>query len=174
MTHASFVRLAALLSGFGLALMGAARDSAAAGDSDAAAAADSTYTWSAELVDFDRDSNTVTVKARVVEPPEKLDLAILRAGDRAMLTWSGLSTAAGIRALERGAKSSYDRMTLPVEFVSSELEGRYVSFKVSVPSEGSEAISKLHPGEWVTATSPPRPKDASEAVRSIRPYVNGR
>lgn len=128
----------------------------------------STYTWSAELVAFDRAANTVTVKARMVETADtELDLD---AGDEAVLTWSGISTAAGIRAIEPGDDSSYDRMTLPIEYVSSELDGRYVSFKVPVPAADAAKIAALSPGQWVTATSPHQPQDATEAVSSIRPY----
>ena len=131
-----------------------------------------TYTWSAELVAFDAASNTVTVRAPLVSNPERTNLAALHAGDRAVLTWSGLSTAAGVRAIERGNTSSFDRMTMPIEFVSSELEGRYVSFKVPIPAKDAAAIGKLSPGVYVTATSPLRAKSAADAVTSIRPYAN--
>ncbi len=129
-----------------------------------------TYTWSAELVAFDAASNTVTVKAVLVSNPERTDLSVLHAGDHAVLTWSGLSTAAGVRAIERGNTSSFDRMTMPIEYVSSELDGRYVSFKVPIPAAGAAAIGNLRPGTYVTATSPLRAKSAVDAVTSIRPY----
>jgi hypothetical protein len=132
--------------------------------------ADETYTWSAELVAFDAASKTVTVKAIMVSNPEATDFSALRAGDRAMLTWSGLSLAAGVRAVQRGETSSFDRMTMPIEYVSSELDGRYVSFKVPIPAKDAGAIAKLSPGAYVTATSPLRAKSASEAVAAIRPY----
>ena len=131
---------------------------------------DAAYTWSAELVAFDSASNTITVKAMLVSNPEATDLSALRSGDRAVLTWSGLSTAAGVRAVERGNASSFDRMTMPIEYVSSELDGRYVSFKVPIPATHAAAIGKLSPGTYVTATSPLRAKSAVDAVTSIRPY----
>jgi hypothetical protein len=131
---------------------------------------DKTYTWSAELVVFDAASNTITVKAMLVSNAEATDLSSLRAGDRAVLTWSGLSTAAGVRAVERGNTSSFDRMTMPIEYVSSELEGRYVSFKVPIPAKDAGTIAKLTPGTYVTATSPLRANSAAEAVAAIRPY----
>ena len=102
--------------------------------------------------------------------PEATDLSALRAGDRAVLTWSGLSMAAGVRAVQRGDTSSFDRMTMPIEFVSSELDGRYVSFKVPIPAKAAAAIAKLSPGAYVTATSPLRAKTAAEAVTEMRPY----
>lgn len=130
----------------------------------------SPYTWSAELVAFDQAASTVTVKARRVETTDRELKLELDPGERAMLTWSGISTAAGIRDIEPGETSSYDRMTLPVEYVGSELDGRYVSFKVPVPAEAAAKLSQLAPGQWVTATSPHRPQSAQDAVVSIRPY----
>jgi hypothetical protein len=133
-------------------------------------AADATYTWSAELVAFDAASNTVTVKTMLVSNPEKNDLPALHAGDDAVLTWTGLSTAAGVRAIERGNTSSFDRLTMPIEYVASELDGRYVSFKVPIPAKDAAKIARLSPGAYVTATSPLRAKSADEAVTEIRPY----
>ena len=132
--------------------------------------ADATYTWSAQLVAFEAASNAVTVKAMLVSNPEKTDLSALHAGDDAVLTWTGLWTAAGVRAIERGNTSSFDRMTMPVEYVASELDGRYVSFKVPIPAKDAEKIARLSPGAYVTATSPLRAKSADEAVTAIRPY----
>lgn len=142
----------------------------AASQSAADSSEPASYTWSAELVQLDAAANTVTVKARLVEHPDAGDVAALQAGDRAMLTWSGISTAAGIRAIEPGDRSSFDRMTMPVEFVSSELDGRYVSFKVPVPAADVQTIEQVMPGQWVTATSPLQADDPTEAVSSIRPY----
>jgi hypothetical protein len=142
-------------------------DKASAASSDRA---DTTYTWSAELVDFDAASNRITVRAMLVSNPEQTDLAALHAGDRAVLTWSGLSMAAGVRAVQRGSSSSFDRMTMPIEYVASELDGRYVSFKVPIPARDAAAIAKLTPGTHVTATSPLQAKSMEEAVTTIRPY----
>lgn len=128
------------------------------------------YTWSAQLVAFDAASNTLTARAMLVPDPEKNDLAALRAGDDAVLTWSGISSGVGVRAIERGSASSFDRMTMPVEFVGSELDGRYVSFKVPIPSSDAAALAQLGAGAYVTATSPMRARSANESVISIRPY----
>jgi hypothetical protein len=160
-----------------LALIGMSAPKAAAADNtdkplDKAEATLATYTWSAELVTFDQEARTVTVKSRFVENPESASLSTLHEGDHAMLTWSGLSTAAGVRAIERGNTSRFDRMTMPVEFVSSEPNGRYISFKVPIPAHDSDKIAKLSPGDWVTATSPLSAKNLTEAVASIRPYTD--
>jgi hypothetical protein len=148
-----------------LALIGASAAIAATGDA-------TTYTWSAELVAFDEANRTVTVKSLVVNEPGMHKVAGLSAGDRAMLTWSGINTAAGIRALEPGDTSAFDRLTMPIEYVSAEMDGRYVSFKVPIPAENAAAIQRLNPGDWVTATSPLHTTNPMEAVRSIRPYVD--
>ena len=63
---------------------------------------DATYLWTAELVAFDEPSNTVTVKAPLVTNPETTDISALQPGDHAVITWYGLWTAAGVRAVERG------------------------------------------------------------------------
>ncbi|HZF29426.1 MAG TPA: hypothetical protein VE907_09930 [Gammaproteobacteria bacterium] len=129
-----------------------------------------TYAWSAELVAFDKATNTVTVKSRLVS--EAPSVAGLKPGDAVMLTWSGVSTAVGVRAVERGAKSGYDRMTMPVVYVSYEQDGRSVSFKVPIPATDAAAIERVQPGQYVTATSPQHPKNAKEAVVAIRPYAD--
>jgi len=128
-----------------------------------------TYTWSAELVAFDRAANTVTVKSRLVS--EAPNVTGLKAGDAAVLAWSGVATADGVRSIERGSKSTSDRMAMPVVFVASE-DGRDVSFKVPIPAQDSAVLGKVQPGQWVTATSPQRPKSAKEAVISIAPYAD--
>ena len=60
---------------------------------------DATYLWTAELVAFDEPSNTVTVTAMLVTNPEATDISALQPGDRAVITWYGLWTAAGVRAV---------------------------------------------------------------------------
>src|SRR5690606_25780500 len=129
-----------------------------------------TYTWSAELVEFDEASRTATVKARIVGEAENVKTDALKEGDRAMLTWSGITYGAGIRALEPGDKSSYDRMSMPIEFVAE--DNGHLVFRVQVPAENAAAIAALDAGQWVTATSPHQPSDASEAVVAMRPYTH--
>lgn len=127
-----------------------------------------TYTWSAELIRFDGSSNTATVKARIVGQPDEIETGSLSEGDAAMLTWSGITYGVGIRALEPGEDSSYDRMSMPIEFVSE--EDGHVVFRVRVPAEDAAALAGLDAGQWVTATSPHRPEAQGEAVLSMRPY----
>jgi hypothetical protein len=128
-----------------------------------------TYTWSAELVARDVQARTITVQSSVVSGAE-IDFASLDGGDRVTLTWSGINTAAGIRRITEGTAPEDDRLTLPVEFVSSELDDRYVRFKVAIPSEALAKLESVQPGQYVTATSPRRAARREEAVVDVRPY----
>jgi hypothetical protein len=127
------------------------------------------YTWSAELIAVDEQARTATVQSRLVSNAE-VDFDALEAGDRVNLTWSGINTAAGVRRITRGAAPEQDRLTLPIEFVSAELDNQYVRFKVRVPSDDLAKLASLSPGQWVTATSPQRGTNWEEAVADLRPY----
>lgn len=131
--------------------------------------ANDTYTWSAELVSLDRNAGTVVVQASVVGDAA-VDFDRLDRGDRVTLTWSGISTAAGVRRVTDGPAPEADWLTLPVEFVSTELEGRYLRFAVPVPSDDVAKLASLSPGQWITATSPRRAASREEAVADMRPY----
>jgi hypothetical protein len=163
-------RVATLLAGAAFLSLGAG----AATSAETPAEGVSAYTWFAELVAYDAASHTATLKARIVAYPDKpTDFSRLHAGDNAMLTWSGVETAVGIRAIEPGRKSSFDRMTLPIEYVSSDEQHEYVTFKVRIPQKDAGAIEKLKPGDYVTATSPLTTADARKAVSAIGPYSLG-
>ena len=131
--------------------------------------ANDTYTWSAELISFDRNARTVVVQSPVVSNAE-LDFGRVDRGDRVTLTWSGIRTAAGVRRVTEGDASADDWLTLPVEFVSTEHEGRYIRFAVPVPSDDLAKVTSLSPGQWITATSPRRAANHEEAVAEMRPY----
>jgi hypothetical protein len=99
------------LFGIGMVAVATAKESTAA-------ASNEVYTWSAELVAYDDASSTITVKSRLVETAGSDELAELAAGDRVILAWSGISTAAGVRAVERDADASLGRLTLPLHYVT--------------------------------------------------------
>jgi hypothetical protein len=134
--------------------------------------AETTYSWSAELIALDRDAGTMTVQARLVTEADAAALASLRSGERATLVWSGMNWAAGVRSVTRGTPAETDRLVLPIEFVSAEGDGRYVRFKVPVPSVDAARIASLAPGGWVTAISPRRLTSFEEAVAAVRPYTD--
>jgi hypothetical protein len=132
-------------------------------------AAKDTYTWSAELVAVDEQARTVTVQSRLVSNADE-EFATLDGGDRVNLVWSGINTAAGVRRITKSAPPEEDRLTLPIEFVSAELDNQYVRFKVPVPSDDLAKLASLSPGHWVTGTSPQRAATWEEAVADLRPY----
>ena len=142
---------------------------AAAQPASAQHAAKDTYTWSAELVAVDEQARTVTVQSRLVSNADE-EFASLDGGDRVNLVWSGINTAAGVRRITKSAAPEEDRLTLPIEFVSAELDNQYVRFKVPVPSDDLEKLASLSPGHWVTGTSPQRAATWEEAVADLRPY----
>ncbi len=127
------------------------------------------YTWSAELVSVDQNARTVTVQSALVSNAE-VDFGRLDPGDRVTLTWSGIRTAAGVRRVASGGAPEADSLTLPIEFVSSELDSRYIRFTVPVPSDDLAKLASLMPGQWITATSPLRAANYEEAVVKMRPY----
>jgi len=145
---------------------------AVAGSPLVAADGDSTYTWSAELVAFDEAAKTATLQARIVSHSEIEDFSAFSQGDQIMLTWSGAYDAAsGVRTLTHETSvDEGERFTMPVEFVSMEMDNRYVNFKVPVPGSDVAKVKSLAPGQWVTVTSPHEPGDQAEAVAGIRPY----
>jgi len=132
-------------------------------------AAKETYTWSAELVAVDEQARTVTVQSRLVSNPD-VEFVSLDGGDRVNLVWSGINTAAGVRRITKSAAPEEESLTLPIEFVSGELDNQYVRFKVPVPSDDLAKLASLSPGHWVTGTSPQRAATWEEAVADLRPY----
>lgn len=131
---------------------------------------DGTYDWSAELVEFDDGANTMVVKARVEQYARIPDLDSFSEGDRLTLVWTGRSWAAGVRDLGTQPEAAADALTLPVEFVGSESDGRYVSFRVPVPDESVARVSELTVGDRITAVSPRGDADWESGVTSVRHY----
>jgi hypothetical protein len=161
---------AAVLTSVGLLALGAARVGATETPADDVPA----YTWFAELVAYNASTHTATLRARIVAYSDRpTNFSRLHAGDSAMLTWSGISTAVGIRTIEPGKKASSERMTLPIEYVASDEQHEYVTFKIRIPAQDAPAIAKVKPGDYVTATSPQHATDAREAVIAIGPYSLG-
>jgi hypothetical protein len=133
-----------------------------------------TYSWSGELVGFDANGRTITVKSRVVGEQALTELPRFTAGDRITLTWSGFDTHAD--AISRagrydGAKKWNEPFTFPVEFVAYESPRQYLTFKFQVPASSVEALKSVTPGEWVTAISRHRPSSESEAITAVNAYT---
>jgi hypothetical protein len=131
------------------------------------------YQWSGELVSFDGTGKMVTVKSRAVDQDAVADLKRFKAGERAVLQWSGFDVRAdGIRRVmpaTEGRKAD-EKFMLPVELVSTEAPSQYITFRLRVPDGSVSALKPLKPGEWVTATSPHRAATDANAIVAIGPY----
>jgi hypothetical protein len=134
-----------------------------------------TYSWSGELVGFDANGRTITVKSRVVGDQALKELPQFKAGDRIVLTWSGFDTYADAisRAVRYDATKKWNEpFTFPVEFVAYESPRQYVTFKFQVPAGSVDAVKSLKPGEWITATARHRPSNESEAITAVNAYTS--
>ena len=133
-----------------------------------------TYSWSGELVGFDANGRTVTVKSPVFGDQATAELPRFNPGERIILTWSGYDTYADAisRAVRFDAGKKWNEpFTFPVEFVAYESPRRYLTFKFQVPAGSVEALKSLKPGEWVTATSRHRPSSETEAITAVNAYT---
>jgi hypothetical protein len=133
-----------------------------------------TYSWSGELVAFDANARTITVKSRVVGDQALAEMPMFKSGDRIVLTWSGFDTYADAisRAVRYDAATKWNEFfTFPVEFVAYEAPRQYVTFKFQVPAGSVEALKAVKPGEWVTATSRHRPSNETEAITAVNAYT---
>jgi hypothetical protein len=133
-----------------------------------------TYSWSGELVGFDTNGRTLTVKSRVVGEQALAELPRLKSGDRIVLTWSGFDTYADAisRAVRYDATKKWSEpFTFPVEFVTYEAPRQYVTFKIQVPAASVDALKSVKPGEWVMATSRHRPANEAEAITAVNAYT---
>jgi hypothetical protein len=133
-----------------------------------------TYSWSGELVAFDANARTLTVKSRVVGDQALKELPQLKSGDRIVLTWSGFDTYADaiLRAVRYDAAKKWNEpFTFPVEFVTYDSPRQYVTFKFQVPVASVDAIRSLKAGEWVTATAKHRPSSETEVITAVNAYT---
>ena len=146
----------------GLALLGLPASNAIANDH--------TYEWSAKLVSFDRETSTAVVQARVELYADIDGLEEFADGDRLILSWTGRSWAAGIRGLAPDPELVPGTLALPVEFVSTEGEGRYVNFRIRVPESSVETLAAMEPGTRVTGVSPKTLGSRDAAIGELRHY----
>jgi hypothetical protein len=134
------------------------------------------YFWDAELVALDAGSRMITVKANVVGEHAPEEIAKLKAGEKVMLTWSGVDRyTSGVNhaVAYTDARNSEGRFSVPVEFLSYDAAQKYVTFKTRIPEEGVAKIRNLKPGDWITATSIHGKATEAQPIVSIRPYVIG-
>jgi hypothetical protein len=130
------------------------------------------YLWHGELVSVDA-KGMLTVRARVLSDAAA-DVGRYNAGDRVLLTWSGLDVHAG--AVRRVAKYDagqqiLDFFALPVELVSRDAQGEQMTFRIQVPQASVAAVKGLKPGVWVSVTTRHRPKGEADAILAVSGYV---
>ena len=135
-----------------------------------AQAANQNYQWSAKLMSFDEASSTAVVQAPIESYVTIKGIDDYSDGDRLILTWTGINWAAGVRDLAADPELTPTTLSLPVEFVSTELDGRYLNFRISVPSDAVSAIAAMEAGTHVTGTSPKMATDWSASISSLRHY----
>ena len=129
------------------------------------------YEWSAELVSYDRESGTVTLKARMDARADRSVLRGLSDGDPITITWTGLTWGAGIASITAGESTgSADVLDMQAEYVGTELDDIYLVFRVPVPEGSAAKLQSLQPGAWITATTAHDAVGVAQAVSAIRPY----
>ena len=137
------------------------------------AAASDTFIWHAELVSVDAGTGTFTVKAMMLSDAAK-EVAKFNAGDRVLLTWSGIDKYAGaVREIARHAANQKVDATfaLPVELASRDVQNDYVTFRFRAPAAAAAAVTAVKPGEWVTVTARQRSSGDAQGIVSVEPYV---
>jgi hypothetical protein len=131
-----------------------------------------TFIWHAELVSADAGSGTFTVKAHMLQDAAK-EVARYNAGDRVLLTWSGVDRYAGaIRQISKyeANQKVIETLAFPVELVSRDVQNDYVTIRFRAPVATAAAVKNVKPGEWVTITVRQRSSDA-QGIVSVEPYV---
>jgi hypothetical protein len=130
-----------------------------------------TFIWHAELVSVDQATGTFTVKARVLADAAK-EVARFNAGDKVVLTWSGVDKYANaIRQIAKqdANQKMTDPFAFPVELASSDVQNEYVTFKFQAP-KAVGSVSSVKPGEWVTVTTKKGSTNDAQAIVSVEPY----
>jgi hypothetical protein len=131
-----------------------------------------TYFWHGELVALDQTAKTITVKSMVVGSALE-ELGHFKAGDRVLLSWSGLdkyANAVNHVARYDATRKSDERFAFPAEFVSFDTTQKDVTFKAQIPAESISKLQSLKPGQWVTATSPHGKAGETQPIVAIRGY----
>jgi len=130
------------------------------------------YLWHGELVSVDA-KGMLTVKARVLSDAAT-EVGRFNAGDRVLLTWSGLDIHAGaVRRVTKyeSGQQILDFFALPVELGSRDVQNEQMTFRIQVPQASLAAVKGLKPGAWVSVTTRHRPKGDMDAILAVSGYV---
>src|SRR5688572_7840730 len=132
-----------------------------------------TYIWHGELVSFEPGTGTFTVKARVL-PDVAKEAGRFNAGDRVLVTWSGMDKYADAvrQVMKYDANQKIETpFSFAVEIASRDVQNDYMTFKFRAPQAATAAVTAVKTGEWITITSRQRPASEGQAIVSIEPYV---
>jgi hypothetical protein len=132
-----------------------------------------TFIWHGELVSFDEGTKALTLKAQILAETEK-DVARFKAGERVLVTWSGIDKYAGaIRGVANAAAAQKisEPFSLVAELVSPGVQGGLVTLRIRASDAKSDALKGVKPGEWVTVTARQRPASDAQAITMVERYV---
>lgn len=128
-------------------------------------------TWSGQLIAFDVDARSITLKAQVRGDQAHAELQQFLSGDAILLTWSGSGTQGDVIShAKRFDPASHSRQpfTFPAEFVKYEVGSQLLTFIVVAPDANFGALKTLRPGGWVTSTGG---SQHAEGVRQDAPFT---
>jgi hypothetical protein len=135
-----------------------------------------TYTWLGEVVSYDRNGGTVTVKVPYREHINRY-IGEFKPGDKVVLTWATPrpgETEAIVYVGRYDASSSAGKWgyVLPADLVATDTAARRLTFTVAVPSAALKTLATVQPGGWIKVTTPfdqPKETAAIAAVETSAP-----
>lgn len=131
------------------------------------------FLFHGEFVSLDAATRALTVRARVLSDAAT-EVGRFNAGDRILLTWSGLDIHAGaVRRVTKydAGQPILDFFAVPVELASRDAQNDQMTFRIRIPEASVAAVKGLKPREWVTVTTRHRPKTDADAIMAVGAYV---
>jgi len=132
-----------------------------------------TYLWSGEFVSLDAGTRALTLRTRILSEAAP-DVGRFTAGDRVLVTWSGLDIHAGaVRRVGRydAAQPILDFFALPAELAARDVPNDVITLRIRIPEASVAAVKGLKPGAWVTVTARQRPKTDADAIVGVAAYI---
>jgi hypothetical protein len=114
------------------------------------------YVWLGEVVLYDAQGKTVTVKAPYREHINRY-IGEFKRGDKIRLTWATPrpgETEAIIYVGRYEAGSGKWGYVLPVEFVSADTADQRLTFTTAVPLQAINTLQTVPSGGWIKVTTP--------------------
>ena len=114
------------------------------------------YVWLGEVVLYDAQGKTVTVKAPYRKHINRY-IGEFKRGDKIRLTWATPrpgETEAIIYVGRYEAGSGNWGYVLPVEFVSADTADQRLTFTTAVPSQAIKTLQTVPSGGWIKVTTP--------------------